>query len=189
MTSRDPEYPLGRRISVTGKGGKTTLSKALAKRFDLEFIEQDAIRHQANWVELSNEEHREVLGRLMDDADGAFVVDGNYSAVRDMLLPRVETLIVLALPWRVMFWRTLKRTVLRRIRGEELWNGNTETFRSAFLTYSIDSVVWDLWIRRKRYRRFAADAEEQRPDHVRLIIIRSGKELNEFYEEHGLVRD
>jgi len=43
----DPEFPLGRRITVNGKGGKTTLSKALAERFDLEFIEQDAIRHQA----------------------------------------------------------------------------------------------------------------------------------------------
>ena len=77
----DSENPLGRFIAVQGKGGKTTLSKALARRFDLGFIEQDEIRHQANWVELSNEEHRQVLNNLFDEYSSGWVSDGNYRAI------------------------------------------------------------------------------------------------------------
>ena len=73
MSSGETDFPLGRRISVEGKGGKTTLSKALAKRFGLDFIEQDAIRHQANWVELPVEEHREVLKERFAKAEVGWV--------------------------------------------------------------------------------------------------------------------
>jgi hypothetical protein len=37
---------------------------------------------------------------------------------------------------RQLAWRTLRRTLLR----EELWNGNRERFREAFL--SRDSLLW-----------------------------------------------
>ena len=184
--STESEYPLGRRIAVFGKGGKTTLSKALATRFGLEFIEQDAIRHQANWVELSNDKHREGLIARFDRAEAGWVSDGNYRAVRDLVYERVETVIVLALPWRVMFWRTFKRSVGRFVTREELWNGNRESVWATF--FSRDSVVYDLYRRRKSFTTFAQTFEAETPEHIRLVIIRSARELDRLYAEHGLTR-
>ena len=52
MNVYDPEFPLGHRIAVFGKGGKTTLSKALAERFGLEFVELDATPSSAEVLEM-----------------------------------------------------------------------------------------------------------------------------------------
>jgi adenylate kinase family enzyme len=185
MSVLDSEYPLGRRIAVFGKGGKTTLAKALAERFDLQLIEQDAIRHQANWVELSNERHREVLFARLEGAEHGWVVDGNYSAVRGLVWERAEVAIVLALPWRVMFWRTFARTVRRLVTREVLWNGNRESLR---VLLSRDSVVYDLYRRRERFRSFPDSTTREAPSHVRLVILRSARELDALYREYGLTR-
>ena len=186
MNSETSEYPLGRRIAVFGKGGKTTLAKALAERFGLEHVEQDAIRHQANWIERSNEEHRGIVITRFDSAENGWVSDGNYSAVRDLVYERVETVIVLALPWRVMLWRTLKRTVRRLFTREKLWNGNRESVRTSF--FSRDSVIYDLYRRRDKFLAEAERTAAELPEHIRLVIVRSARELDEFYIEHGLVR-
>ena len=186
VNSGAAEYPLGRRIAVFGKGGKTTLSKALAERFGLEFIEQDAIRHLANWIELSNERHREVLITRFDGAEDGWVSDGNYSAVRDLVYERVETVIVLALPWRVMLWRTFKRTVRRFVTREELWNGNRESVWMTF--FSRESVVYDLYRRRRKFTTYAQVAEAETPSHIRLLIVHSARELDELYARYGLIR-
>jgi adenylate kinase family enzyme len=182
----DAGYPLGRRIAVFGKGGKTTLARALAARFDLEFVEQDAIRHQANWTEISNERHRALLRERFAQAANGWVSDGNYSAVRDIVYERVDTVIVLALPWRVMFWRTLVRSIRRLITREVLWNGNRESFALTF--FDRNSVLYDLFRRRRRFKRFAEEAAAGAPSHVKIVIVRSARELDRFYAEYGLIR-
>jgi hypothetical protein len=101
-------------------------------------------------------------------------------------MAEVETVVVLALPLRVMLWRTFKRSFWRAITRRALWNGNRESFWNAFFTR--ESVIYDIWIRRERFRTFAESAKASAPDGVRVVIIRSGKELNEFYEQYGLVR-
>jgi adenylate kinase family enzyme len=186
VTSGASRYPLGRRIAVFGKGGKTTLSKALAERYGLEFVELDELKHQANWTELPVEEHREAARERFDQAERGWISDGNYGDLRSMIFERVETVIVLALPWRVMAWRTLKRTVRRFVTREELWNGNRESVRSTI--FSRDSVVYDLYHRRKKFTTFAEVAEAETPGHIRLMILRSARELDELYAEYGLIR-
>ncbi|MFP8880129.1 MAG: adenylate kinase [Myxococcota bacterium] len=186
MISEDPEYPLGRRIAVIGKGGKTTLSRALGERFGLEFIEQDSIRHRANWTELSDDRHREAAIERFDNATAGWVSDGNYPAVLDIVYERVDTVIVLALPLRVMLWRTLMRSLRRMVTREELWNGNRESFLVTL--FSRDSVVYDLYLRRNEFRSFAEVAEARTPSRIRLVILRSPRELKLFYAAYGLVR-
>ena len=169
-----------------GKGGKTTLSKALAARFGLEFVEQDALKHQANWVELPADEHREVARALLDGTVGGWVSDGNYGDLRGMIFERAETVIVLALPWRTMLWRTFKRTVRRFVTREVLWNGNRESVLAIF--FSRNSVIYDLYRRRKKFTTYAEVSEAETPDHIRLVIIRSAGELDALYVEYGLIR-
>lgn len=186
MASEAPDYPLGRRIAVFGKGGKSTLSSALCKRFGLEFIEQDSIRHQAHWTELSDERHREIALERFDKAARGWVSDGNYAAVRDLVYERVETVIVLALPFRVMLWRTLVRSLRRMVTRQELWNGNRASFVMTF--FSRDSVLYEMFQQRRVLESFAEVTEAEAPSQFRLVILRSTRELKRFYAEHALVR-
>ncbi|MCX8251952.1 MAG: adenylate kinase [Dehalococcoidia bacterium] len=179
-------YPLGKRIAVFGKGGKTTLARALADRFEFEFVELDAIRHMAGWVERPDDDFREVVTASLDGAQRGWVTDGNYLTVRRLIFDRVETVIVLALPWKIMLWRTFKRSLRRSYKREELWNGNREKFWLTFFTRQ--SVVYDLWWRRNHFRNFAKEISSGAPEGIDMYIIRSPKSLEELYEKYGLQR-
>ncbi|MDP6823686.1 MAG: adenylate kinase [Dehalococcoidia bacterium] len=182
--SRSIAWPPGKRIAVFGKGGKTTLARALATRFDLEFVELDALRHMAGWEERPDDDMRAVTAAALDGAQAGWVVDGNYRITRQLIFDRVDTVIVLALPWRVMLWRTFKRSFRRALKREELWNGNRESFRLTF--FSRESVVYDLWWRRDHFRHMAEEFEGQIPDEIETHIIRTAGALESFYEAHGL---
>ena len=70
-----------------------------------------------------------------------WVMDGNYSAVRDLVWGRATAVVWLNYPFRVVLWRCLSRTIRRAITREELFSGNRESFRMSFL--SRDSII--LW--------------------------------------------
>jgi len=88
----------------------------------------DAIFHQPGWVGLDDTEFaRRVEAATIGDC---WVVDGNYSRIRQIVWSRADTVVVLDLPrWRVMS-QLLVRTVRRGWTGAELWNGNRENLRN-----------------------------------------------------------
>ena len=71
----------------------------------------------------------------------AWVTDGNYSKVRDLIWSRATTLVWLDYSLPVILWQLTQRTWKRIITHEELWNGNRETWRGAL--FSKDSLF--LW--------------------------------------------
>ena len=81
------------RVSVIGTSGsgKSTFGRKLAERIDAEYIELDSIFHQANWTPLPDDEfHDRVRART---AGERWVVDGNYGAVRPIVLERATTVV------------------------------------------------------------------------------------------------
>src|SRR5919197_4625823 len=70
-----------------------------------------------------------------------------------LVVENADTVVWLDQPVWVWLPRLVRRTVGRVIRGEELWNGNRESFRMSFL--SRDSVIWfalrNNWRRRRLY--------------------------------------
>ena len=110
------------------------------------------------------------------------MVDGNLSRVRVILLSRATDAVWLNYSFPLVFWRGLSRTCRRVFFREELFGGNRETFRHAFL--SRGSILW--WViltyrgRRRAYRElFSAGAGAD----VRL------SELRRPGEADALVRD
>ena len=67
-----------------------------------------------------------------------------------------------------------------------MFNGNRERFRDSFL--SRDSAVYDLWLRRGLYRNVHDVIGAQVPDSAELRVIRTVRELDQFYETYSLHR-
>jgi len=142
-----------RRVSVVGSSGsgKSTVAARLAEQLGVSHTELDAINHQPNWTPLPPDEFRRRVTEVTDAPQ--WVVDGNYSTVRDIVWDRADTVVWLDLPLRVWLPRLLRRTYRRWRRRESLWNDNRETLRNAF--WGRESlVVFSLrshFVRRRRW--------------------------------------
>jgi adenylate kinase family enzyme len=120
----DPLPTRPRRVLVTGNAGsgKSTLSAALATRLGVPYHELDALHHGPNWVPRP-EFAADVAAFAATDA---WVCEWQYGAVRPLLLARADLLVWLDLTRRQVARQLVARTVVRRLRRTELWNGNVE---------------------------------------------------------------
>lgn len=176
-------HPLGNHVGVFGSGGKSTLANAIARKYDLAFIELDGIQHMPGWQLRQKEEVEKIVTERMDSSPRGWVTDHNFP----FILQRAESVIVLELPFRTIFWRRLKRSVRRAWTKELVCGGNTETFRQHFTTG--ESAILEAWQRRKRYSRIYENTSPHIPPGVDLFYIRTPRELDEFYEIHDLSRN
>lgn len=144
---RNPQprhVPVGSRIAIYGPSGsgKSTLSRELAQSLQLPLLELDAVFHaHPNWVDLSREEFREQVSAFLNAHPGGWVIEGNYSFVRDLILPQAETAIWLDLPFPTVYRRLACRTISRSFTHSALWNGNKETLSQTFFSRH-SMLIW-----------------------------------------------
>jgi adenylate kinase family enzyme len=181
FTSKSGKGIMGQtpRVVVVGStgSGKTTLARQLSRLLDVPHTELDALNWEANWTAAPTDVFRQrTQDALKEDT---WVVDGNYSAVRDLVWPRATVLIWLDYPLRVLLWRLLRRTLRRTLGKEELWNGNRERFITQFL--SRDSLF--VWLFRTYWRRrhtFPLAFEQPEHSHLEVVILRSQSETHDW---------
>ncbi len=161
-----------RRIAVTGTSGsgKTTFALELAGRLGVPCVELDALFWQPGWVEPELEAFRARVREVT--AGEGWVLDGNYSRVRDLFLGRAGTVVWLDLPLLTCLWRVARREVRRARTREDLWgSGNHGSWRKLVAR---DSLLW--WTltthRRRRRENEAAFAPAARAG-VRVLRFRS----------------
>jgi hypothetical protein len=98
-----------------------------------------------------------------------WVVDGNYSRVREVVWSRAEGVVWLDYTLAVIMRRLVRRTIRRSVERQELWNGNRE--RLIEHVVSRDSLfLWALrtyWRRKREY-----PAMLSRPEHAHLRVVR-----------------
>ena len=149
------------------------LARQLSQSLRLPHVELDAIHWKPEWQERPVDEVRQTVGEAA--AVERWVMDGNYSSVRDIVWGRATTVVWLNYPFRVVLWRALSRTTRRVITQEELFSGNREGFRQSFL--SRDSII--LWAIisyrrvRREYRRLLDGGDFP---HLRVIELRGPSE-------------
>jgi adenylate kinase family enzyme len=161
----------------TSGAGKTTLARELARRLDCPHVELDALHWRKNWTGCEPE----VFHSLVDEATtgSRWVVDGNYTKVRDLVWRRATVAVWLNYPFWTVFSRAWRRTCRRVITGELVHNGNRETFRGAFLSW--DGIP--LWVLRTHHRR----RRELKPlfalpeySHLHVVNLTQAREAEAF---------
>jgi adenylate kinase family enzyme len=158
----------GQRIAVVGTtgSGKTTMARRIAQRLAIKHVELDALHWGPNWTPAPTERFREHTAQALNG--DTWVVDGNYSKVRDIVWSRADTIVWLDYPLLVILGRLVSRTLRRVITREELWQGNHEHFAAQFA--SRDSLfLWALRTYPRRRREYPALL--QRPEHAHLAVV------------------
>ena len=174
------------RVSVIGSAGsgKSTVGRALAEALGTEFLELDSVYHQADWTPLPASQYRERVAVAV--AGEGWVIDGNYSTVRDIVWARADTVVWLDLPRRTVMRRLVWRT-LRRVAGRaELWNGNRERWHNMLSWDKDESVIALAWqtydARRERDLTAMADPANS---HLRFVRLTSPAAVRRFLSCRG----
>ncbi len=171
------------RISIIGSSGsgKTTLARAVASRLALPHVELDSLFHQQNWEPLSNDEFQAVVQPLVES--DSWVVDGNYTrtGVQDLIWDRADTVVWLDLPRTTTMRRVTARSLRRAVTGEELWNGNTESWRNLISRDPEENLLVWTWTRYHPTReRYEAAMSDERWSHMDWVRLRSQVEIDAF---------
>ncbi len=164
------QLPHTPRILVVGTtgAGKTTLARSLSERLNIPHIEVDGIRHGPNWTETPDDLFRERVSAAIEGKP-AWVIDGNYSVLRDITWARATTIIWLDYSFPVVFSQLFRRTISRSVHQTVLWNGNRESLWKHFFTR--DSLL--LWAFKTHWRRRRQLPRELTlPQHAHLQVIR-----------------
>lgn len=181
--SDEPLY-IGHRIVVWGAtgSGKTTLARDLGEALGLPVVQLDAIRHRNGWDSTDWPEFRAELTETLDRYTDGWVLEGSYSRIMDVYLARLDTMVWLHLPWRVSFWRLLRRTVARAWDQAPLYNPNgpTESWRLSF--FDRRSILWWSISTHRTSNRNRGERIAALPGHVRVHELRSAGEVREFRE-------
>jgi adenylate kinase family enzyme len=170
------------RIMVVGTScsGKTTLAGRLAEALDVPHVELDELHWGPDWSQCPLDEFREAVRKRVDG--DRWVIDGNYSEVRDIVMTRATDAVWLNYSFPVVLWRALSRTSRRVISGEEFFGGNRETFRTAFL--SRDSVIsWVIQTHRRYGRSYREVFTVGAGAAISLTELRRPREANDLVED------
>ena len=183
MVSGETRRAMERAVVVgTSCSGKTTLARQLAGVLGAPHVELDGIHWMPGWRERPVDEVR----RITVEAAAAerWVMDGNYSAVRDIVWGRATAVVWLNYPFRVVLWRALSRTTRRVVTQEELFSGNREGFRQSFL--SRDSIIlWAVTSYRRVRREYRRILDGGDYPHLRVIELRGPAEADALVASLG----
>jgi adenylate kinase family enzyme len=159
-----PGRPTRVTVNGTSGSGKSTLARRLGELLDLPYTEMDSLFHGPSWTPQPG---------FVDAVDAftaqpRWVCEYQYDQVRALLAERANLVVWLDLPHPLVLRRVALRTVGRRIRRQELWNGNREGPLRAFLT-DPEHVVRYAWSTRHGAR---DRADALLTSHPRLPVVR-----------------
>ena len=176
-----------RKINVVGTSasGKTTLSRRLAKKLNLDYIELDDLLWQNNWQETSDPEFFEKIQNKIRHANAdihknGYVIDGNYSRTTHITWQEIDTVIWLDIPFHINLFQSIYRALTRAFTKKQLWmsSNNTESFSRMFGRESI--VKWMIKTHAKNRKKYLAMMNNPQYAHIRFVRLESRKQAKTF---------
>ena len=173
------------RIVVQGASGsgKTTLATALAAKLAVPHLELDGLFHQPDWTPLELDKFRLAVEEFT--ARAQWVVDGNYSHVRDIVWAKADVIAFIDLPKSLVMGRIVRRTLRRLFRREEMWNGNRESFRNVISLDATKNIILWSWTTHAKYHEQVPGEARAQADHAQIIILRTTREVDDFLQSIG----
>lgn len=171
-------------VGTTGSG-KTTLASQLAEHLGCCHVELDALHWEADWKPADDDVFRARIQVALED--DCWVVDGNYSRVRDLVWARVQLVVWLDYRLHINLWRVTRRQVVRALRGDELWESrNRESLRMLFLSRE-SLLVWAVRSHHRKRSSYLALAAAPENAHIHFVRLRSPRETERWLEEFVLL--
>ena len=174
-----PVDPLPRRpyrvlVAGTSGAGKTTTAARVAAILGVPHIEIDALFHGSHWTPRAS-----FLNDVRAFSAGPqWATEWQYSAVRAHLADRADLLVWLDLPRWVVMRQLIRRTLVRRLRRQELWNGNREPALWTILTDREHIVRW-AWNTHHKSQARVAQLMRRRPD-LCVVRLRNRKQIGRW---------
>lgn len=157
--------------------GKTTLARGISLCLNIPHVELDYLHWEPNWTEVPNEVMRQRVDVAL--SGDRWVVDGNYSFVRDIVWGRADTVVFLDYSWTVVMSRVLWRTFGRSITQQEVCNGNRESLLKAF--FSKDSILlWALQTYGKNRKKYPLLFQQPEYAHINIVHLRSPQAAHDW---------
>ena len=167
------------RINVMGTSGsgKTSVARRIAKKLNIPYVELDELFWKPNWTESTDEEFFPKLEEALS-VDG-WVLDGNYTRTIPIKWKRCRMVVYLDLPFHIVLYRIIKRSLIRGFKNEELWAGNKETVLKHLFTRD-SMILWTMKTFFTNRKRFAINSKNPEYSHIKFVRLRSKKEIGNF---------
>lgn len=168
-----------RRILVIGTSGcgKTTFAASLGSILRIKSTQLDELYWNAGWQPVENSVFLKRLDNVLSRE--TWILDGNFRRIQPRILKRATTVIWLDYSFARIMYRIIKRTFIRSVTGEKLYNDNFETLQKGF--FSRDSII--LWavktfgVHRREYTKLMAGRRSAREECFRFS---SPREADKF---------
>jgi adenylate kinase family enzyme len=172
------------RINVIGTSGcgKSTFARQLAKQQQVPYVEIDALNWKPNWTESTDEE---LITKLKDALSvDAWVIDGNYSRTRTITWERVQQVVYLDLPFYIVLYRIVVRSLTRGLTGEVLWAGNKESLWKHLFTRD-SMILWTISNFHRNRKKYAVWVNKAEYSDIQFLRLRSRKEVADCLQTFG----
>lgn len=170
-----------RKVAVFGNagGGKSTLSKRLAKITGLPMTALDLLKYSPGGEEVPYEDYKSAHDRLLQQ--DRWIIDG-YGSLDTMWerLKIADTLVYLDMPIARHYWWVTKRFLKGFLAPPNNWPENSPLLKGTLNSY------YTVWLCHKKltpkYREYVRNAEGRK----RVYHLRSPKEVKAFYQDMEL---
>jgi len=169
-----------KKIAVFGKpgSGKSTLSKNLAAKTDIQLLQLDSIVYEKNGDLVDRQIYDQKHGKII--ACSSWIIDGiGPLGSFHQRLAAADTLVYIDLPYFVSYWLVTKRLLKGLFIKPEGWPDGSSILKGTLQSYKMLKFCPTFW-----NDEFLQKLKEVSTNKS-LYVIRSIAELNSFIDENA----